>query len=264
MAVMNPDHEAAARIALSTIRDQGFALAGGQAFNLHGFGSRPSKDVDLHTDRQTDFGQALGRLQAAFAEQGYQVEVSRQSPEFVELQLTKDGRTTQLELGRNYRSGPTIETDVGPMISVEDAVGSKVGSVYEQVEAKDYIDVYAAARSGRYTRDELLALGDAREVSGIDRGVFAEQLSAAAGIPDTQYARYGLSAEQAAAVKQHMTGWAQELRERAADSHLENSMRLLNTGRSRSGHSPAVGTTGAAAPGRSPYGKGHGTGERGS
>lgn len=264
MAVMDPRHEDVARIGLSAIRDQNFALAGGQAFVKHGIGTRPSKDVDLHTDRQTDFGQALGRLRTAYAEEGYQVEVAQQAPEFVELQLTKDGRTTQLELGRDYRSKPAVETDIGPMISVEDSVGSKVGSVYERVEAKDYIDLHAAAHSGRYTRDELLALGDAREGSGIDRGMFAEQLSAAARIPDAQYARQGLNAEQTAAVKQDMTGWAQELRTRAADSQLDNSMRLFHTGNTPSGHSQAAGTAGTASPRHSPYEKGRGTGERGS
>jgi len=262
MAVMDPDHEKAARIALSTTKDQGFALAGGHALTMHGIGSRQSKDIDLFTDRQTDFGQAVANLQAAYAEQGYQVEVPRQYPEYARLEVTKDGRTTQLDLGRDYRSRPAVETDVGPVLSVEDAVGSKVSAVYGRGEAKDHVDLQAAVQSGRYSRDELLALGDEREASPMDRELFAEQLSAAARIPDAKYAEQGLGLEQTAALKQDMNGWAQEMRTRAANPDLDNSMRLLQTGQAQPGQTQAAASTGEAARRHSPYEQSRGTDDR--
>lgn len=261
---MDPDHEAAARIALSTIRDQGFALAGGHALALHGVGSRPSKDVDLFTDQQTDFSEAVAKLQGAYAGQGYQVDVTRQYPEYARLELTKDGRTTQMDLGRDYRSHPPVETDVGPVVSVEDAVGSKVGTVYERGEAKDYIDLQSAVQSGRYTRDELLALGDQREFTSIDRGMYAEQLAAAARIPDAKYAEYGLGPEQTAALKQDMSNWAQQLRTRQVNPDIDKSMGLLHTGHAMPGQGRAVSSTGEAAQRHSPYEQGREIGERGS
>ena len=93
----------------------------------------------------TDFGAAVGRLQTAFREEGYQVDVSRQAAEFAQLELTKDGRITQVDLGKDFRSQPPVETELGPMISVDDAVGSKVGSIYARGEAKDFMDPNAAA-----------------------------------------------------------------------------------------------------------------------
>jgi hypothetical protein len=169
-----------------------------------------------------------------------------------------------MDLGRDYRSRPAIETDIGPVVSVEDAVGSKVGTVYERGEAKDYIDVQAAAQFGRYTRDELLALGDEREFTSMDRGMYAEQLAAAAQIPDAKYAEYGMSPEQTAALKQDMTNWAQQLRTRAANPDLDNAMRLMQTGQAMPGANRAVSGTGAAAARHSPYEQGRGMGERGS
>lgn len=208
MAVMDPDHEAAARIALSTTRDHGFALAGGHALTMHGIGSRQSKDLDLFTDRQTNFGQAVANLQTTFAQQGYQVDVTRQYEEYARLELTKDDRTIQMDLGRDYRSRPAVESEVGPMLSVEDAVGSKVSAVYGRGDAKDYVDLNAIVQSGRYSRDDLLALGDEREASSMDRGMFAEQLAMASRLPDAEYAKCGLGAEETAALKQDMTNWA--------------------------------------------------------
>jgi hypothetical protein len=242
---MDPDHEQVARIGLAAVRDQGYALAGGHALAMHGIGSRPSKDVDLFTDQQqTDFGQTVERLQAAYGEQGYDVNVTRQAEEYAQVQLTKDGRTTQVELGRDYRSRPAVDSPVGPVISVQDAVGSKVGTVYQRGEAKDYVDLQACAQSG-YTHDQLLELADEREASPMDRGMFAEQLDFAARIPDAQYAQQGLSPDQTALLKQDMSGWAQELRTRAANPDIDNGMRLMQTGSSRQspGRSGQTGAT---------------------
>jgi hypothetical protein len=264
MAVMDPDHEAAARIALSATRDQGFALAGGHALTLHGIGSRQSKDLDLFTDRQTDFGQTVANLQSAFAEQGYQVDVTRQYEEYARLELTKDGRTTQMDLGRDYRSRPPVESEVGPMLSVEDAVGSKVSAVYGRGDAKDYVDLDAIVQSGRYSRDDLVALGDEREASPMDREMFAQQLAMAAHLPDTEYAKCGLGAGETAALKQGMTNWAQQLQTRAANPDMDNAMRLTQSGQAMPGTSRAGSGTGAAALRYSPYEHGRGMDERGS
>jgi hypothetical protein len=243
---MDPDHEQVARIGLAAVRDQGYALAGGHALAMHGIGSRPSKDVDLFTDQhQTDFGRTVERLQAAYGEQGYDVNVTRQADEYAQVQLTKDGRTTQVELGRDYRSRPAVESPVGPVISAQDAVGSKVGTVYQRGDAKDYVDLQAAAQSGRYTHDQLLELADEREASPMDRGMFAEQLDQASRIPDAQYAQQGLSPDQIATLKQDMSGWAQELRTRAANPDIDNAMRLMQTGSARQapGRSGQTGAT---------------------
>jgi hypothetical protein len=262
MAVMDPDHEAAARIALSASREQGFALAGGHALTMHGIGSRPSKDVDIFTDQQTDFDSAVTNVESAFAAQGYQVEVPRRYEEYARLEVTKDGRTTQLDMGRDYRSRPAVESDVGPVLSVDDAVGSKVGAVYGRGDPKDYVDLQSAAQDGRYSRDELLALGDEREGSPMDRQMFAEQLSAASRIPDAKYAEQGLSSEQTAALKQDLNSWSQEMRTRAAKPDLDNSMRLLQTGQAGPGRAQVAASSGEAARRHSPYEQSRGADDR--
>lgn len=259
---MDPDHEAAARIALSASREQGFALAGGHALTMHGIGSRPSKDVDIFTDRQTDFDTAVRNVGSAFEAEGYQVDTPRRAEEYARLEVTKDGRTTQLDMGRDYRSRPAVESDVGPVLSVDDAVGSKVGAAYGRGEAKDFVDLQAAVQDGRYSKDELLALGDEREGSPMDRPMFAEQLASASRIPDAKYAEQGLGPEQTAALKQDMSGWAQDMRTRAAKPDLDNSMRLLQTGQARPGASPAVSSTGEAERRHSPYEQGRGNDDR--
>ncbi|MFG1911743.1 nucleotidyl transferase AbiEii/AbiGii toxin family protein [Kribbella sp. NPDC048928] len=199
--MMDPEHARVARIGLAATREDGFALAGGQAFREHGIGVRTPEDVDLFTDRQTDFDQTMDKLQTAYGDAGYQVDLRERSAEHAKFTVSKDGRSTDIDVGRDFRSRPPVETEVGPMLSVEDSVGSKVGMVYDRVEAKGYIDLEAAVQSGHYSRDDLLALGDEQEMSGMDRDGFAYQLDQARGIPDEKFAAYGMNPEQTAALK---------------------------------------------------------------
>jgi hypothetical protein len=69
---MKPEHEHATRIALSSLRDKGFALAGGNALSKHGIGNRESDDIDLFTsDINQNVGDSVQDLLSAFEEQGY-------------------------------------------------------------------------------------------------------------------------------------------------------------------------------------------------
>lgn len=261
---MDPEHAQVARIGLSAIRDDGYALAGGQAYKEHGIGVRTPHDVDLFTDRQGDFGQAMDRLQSAYRDEGYQVGLLEQSGEHAKLSVSKDGRSTEVDIGRDFRGRPPVETEVGPMLSVEDSVGSKVGAAYDRVEAKHFIDLEAAVQSGRYSRDDLLALGDERELSGIDREGFAYQLDQAARIPDAKYAEHGFSAEQTAALKEDLGNWAQQIRTRASHPDMDTAMRVTEAGQARAGSGPANQTQGAAAHRGPSLSQERSKGERGS
>ncbi|WP_432880893.1 nucleotidyl transferase AbiEii/AbiGii toxin family protein [Kribbella sp. CA-245084] len=261
---MDAEHAQVARIGLSAIRDDGYALAGGQAYKEHGIGVRTPEDVDLFTDRQGDFDQTMGRLQSAYRDEGYQVDVLEHSGEHAKLSVSRDGRSTQVDIGRDFRSRPPVETEVGPMLSVEDSVGSKVGAAYDRAEAKHFIDLEAAVQSGRYSRDDLLALGDERELSGIDREGFAYQLDQAGRIPDAKYAEHGFSAEQTAALKHDLGNWAQQIRTRASNPDVDNAMRVTETGQARAGSGAASQTQGAAARRGASLNQERTKGERGS
>ncbi|MEU8226849.1 nucleotidyl transferase AbiEii/AbiGii toxin family protein [Kribbella sp. NPDC048915] len=261
---MKPEHERATRIALDALRDKGFALAGGNALTQHGIGSRPSDDIDLFTNQMnTDVGETLTDVRAAFAEQGYSTETIRQSEHHSRIEVARGAEKAQIDFGKDFRSKPPVESEVGPVISVEDAVGSKVGSIYTRGEAKDFVDVDAAMRAG-YSTDHLLQLADAREASPIDRPMFAELLDNAQRIPDAEYAKYGLDAEQTAGLKERMGAWANQIRTREANPDIDRSVGLLNSGQAMPGQVQAAGSSETA--GRSGHGlsQDRSRGERGS
>ncbi len=261
---MKPEHERASRIALSSVGDRGFALAGGNALSAHGIGTRQSDDIDLFTNRMDEnVGATVERLRTAFEEQGYSATILRQYPAHARIEVAQGDDKVMIDLSVDYRSKPAVETDIGPVIHVDDAVGSKVGSIYTRGEAKDFVDVHAAMQAG-YSTDQLLELADAREASPLDRQMFAHLLDTAQQIPDREYAKYGLGPEETAGLKSRMGAWANEIRTRAANPDLDNAMRLMQTGHSMPGQGRAVRSTGAADLRHSPYEHGRGTGERGS
>jgi hypothetical protein len=260
---MKPEHERATRIALSSLQDKGFALAGGNALSMHGIGSRESDDIDLFTnDLNQNVGESVEGVKSAFEQQGYTAEVTRRYPAHARIEVAKGDEKTHIDLGQDYRSKPAVETDVGPVISVEDAVGSKVGSIYTRGEAKDFVDVNAAMEAG-YSTDHLLQLADAREASPMDRPMFAQLLDDAQRIPDAEYAKYGLGPEETAGLKERMGAWANQIRAREANPDIDKSVGLLNSGQAMPGQVQAAGSSGTAER-RSSLSQERSKGERGS
>jgi hypothetical protein len=260
---MKPEHERATRIALDALRDKGFALAGGNALSQHGIGSRESDDIDLFTNQMNqDVGETAAAAQVAFEAQGYSTDMVRQGPHHARIEVAKGDEKAQIDFGKDFRAKPPVESEVGPVISVEDAVGAKVGSIYTRGEAKDFVDVDAAMRAG-YSTDHLLQLADAREASPMDRPMFASLLDDAQRIPDAEYAEYGLDPEQTAGLKERMGAWANQIRTREANPDIDKSVGLLNSGQAMPGEAQAAGS-GPTAAHRQSLSQERSRGERGS
>lgn len=244
---MDAAQEQLIRIGLATVRDRGFALGGGNAMTLHGIGARPSEDVDIFTDRgDIDFGQVFADLRQAYEDRGYGVSVDQLSAQFGRFKVTDpSGRTIGLDAGRDYRSHPPVEIDVGPVLHPDDAVACKVQGVYDRGAAKDFIDVQAAMDAG-YSRERLLELGDDRAVDGLDRNWLASQLERAQRVHDNDFAKYGISPEQSATIRTNMTNWAAEIRARQGNPDLDRNLRLAHSGVASIRSGPVTSATGEA------------------
>lgn len=211
---MDPLQSRMATVGLRAIADDGFVLAGGYALRAHGFGIRESDDIDLFTNvLDADlFAAAVERLVAAYRADGLRAEVVRQAPAFARIAVTDDhGAQAKADLGVDHRLFPPAKMAVGPVLSEADAVGSKVGAVYSRLEPRDLMDVQAVLDSGRYDPDALLTLADQKEVTPIDRPMFAGQLRAGSRLPDSGFERYGATPEQIARIRSTAEQWAEHL-----------------------------------------------------
>ncbi len=210
-----PEQRRLAAAALAVAGEHGFALAGGLALAAHGVGSRPSDDIDLftsNTDPQA-FSTAVDAVHQAFTERGWSTSEQRRGPLYARMIVeVAEGQQYELDLAVDYRAHPAVAVaDLGPVLDVADAVGSKMGALYGRGEVRDYVDVREAVVAGRYSREEVVQLADEREVEPLDREVLALRLRQAASLPDRELAAY-LSTSDAALLRQWFAAWANELR----------------------------------------------------
>jgi len=96
----------------------------------------------------------------------------------------------------------------------DDAVANKLAALYGRAADRDYVDVDAVLRSGRYRGVDLLHL--VREADpGFDQAMFVQALLAADRVPDQAFERHGLTPAQVAELRQRLRAWAQELTDSA-------------------------------------------------
>ncbi len=211
---MNPFHERLAHVALAAAGTYGFALAGGYAVQAAGFLDRFSEDIDLFTSsaRCSEFDEAVEAIVAAYAADGLDIDVNKRFDTFARLIVTdrRSSETSKVELAVDWRANDPIMMAVGPVLHPDDAVANKMGALFGRVQARDFVDVDAAYRSGRYGREELLRLAEAAD-SGFDRRMFADAIGEAARIPADAFARYGVSGRDLDDLRTRFADWRAEI-----------------------------------------------------
>lgn len=212
-----------ARLVLDAVSDIGFALGGGQALHAHGYGDRPSMDLDFY---QTSFDVSVfdraevAVLQAAH-NAGFQATVGHSDSWLRQIIVTDPATSEQvaLDLGQDYRQHPPVLiANLGLVISAADAAASKARALNDRRAARDYLDIAALLSSGAWTPTSLYtALRDQlRPTLTVEQ--FAADLAAAGDQDPEDYTAYGLDAEDIAHLATAFNGWAEELSRTMADS----------------------------------------------
>ena len=204
-------------LVLDHIGSEGFALAGSGAIREHGITDRLTHDVDLFTTSATSpaaFAGAVAAAEDALTGHGYRVTRTRITPEFARLliETSDDGedRVVEVDLGIDWRSEPPTQLAIGPVLALPDAIGNKVAAVYSRGETRDFLDLDAIRRSGRFTDQDLLALAKEHD-PGFELAHFIDQLHWINRIRPGRTSRYGINAEDLDHIKTRITAWADEL-----------------------------------------------------
>lgn len=69
---------------------------------------------------------------------------------------TGDGLQLDVDLNVDWRQDDPVTLDVGPVLSLADAVGNKVSALCSRGEPCDNLDVDAIRASGRFSDDQLI------------------------------------------------------------------------------------------------------------
>jgi len=200
--------------ALSALDGRAFALAGSGAIREHGMVDRLTHDVDLFTNDPDPaaFESAVDHLANEMKRVGHNVEQVRRSPQFAQLRIiTPEGRSVDMDLAVDWREKEPVALSIGPVLSLEDAVGSKLSALYTRNEARDYIDVDSIRASGRFTDGELINAAMERD-AGFEVEMFSQQLDRIDRIEPRRFEEYGIDVVQLDAIKDRFTRWAASLR----------------------------------------------------
>jgi hypothetical protein len=217
---VDPRHSKITQIALEVAAEYGFALAGGYAVSAHGMGDRLSSDVDLFTDwhSRESFPRAVNAIIDAMQSHGYSVSVVILNETFARLLLddraAPDQEAEKLELSADWRAHPPVMSAVGPVLHPDDAVANKMCALFGRAEARDFLDVDAAIRSGRYSRERLLELAAGSD-PGFDPVMFADALGSLRHITDADFDLYGSSPDELAAMRERFADWRASISRRS-------------------------------------------------
>ena len=94
--------------------------------------------------------------------------------------------------------------DVGPVLDLEDVVGSKVCALASRVEPRDYVDTAAALE--RYTVDQLIGLAK-RLDPGLEDRDFADAGRQLDRMPDQLFTRYVRDQQDVAHMRERFASW---------------------------------------------------------
>ncbi|WP_427132319.1 nucleotidyl transferase AbiEii/AbiGii toxin family protein [Pseudarthrobacter sp. S9] len=192
---MDHSQRVAAKIALAVLAADGFILAGGQALIEHGITDRPSEDIDLfalhrrHTP--ATFAASVQKMTAALEASGYTVEITRQFDEFASVTVGHDEEAIVIDLGLDWWENSPAIIDIGPILSLNDSVASKLLAVYGRGYARDYLDAYSIITSRRFTHQQLIRLCQRRDPN-LDLDLFATSITRHRTLPTTEFTKYGL------------------------------------------------------------------------
>jgi hypothetical protein len=205
-----------AEIALRAAAGHGFALGGGVSLIAHGIISRPTKDIDLFTDREGAVAAAADAVEAALRAAGFQVERVERFGDIAEVWegLTDNlaewivtgsgGSRVMVQMANVDRSRDPVTMSFGPVLHIEDAVGRKVVALAERAEVRDYVDVAAAL--ARYTPDQLIGFARRTE-PGLRDGELADAGRRLDHLGDGEFTRYGLSPADVATLRKRFATW---------------------------------------------------------
>lgn len=214
MTAGDPFQSEVAKAALGVAAPYGFALGGGQALVSHGIVSRPTEDIDLFTDSDDGIGPASELVETELSKVGFEVEFLPGDTDLseifdgfenqlVEFEVRRGKHTVRLTLARFDRGLEPVLLDIGPVLHIEDVIGSKVAAMATRAEPRDFVDVAAALRL--YTREQLLELAHRSDPALIMDEV-AESMRLLDRVPDAVFTRW-VAAEDVATLREAFTGW---------------------------------------------------------
>ncbi|MFJ3231455.1 hypothetical protein [Streptomyces sp. NPDC086787] len=189
-------------------------LAGGYALRAHGLVRRPHANVDFATESPEPVERIAGTVGAALEARGRHVGVGAVTALTAQLTVTDPptGGECELVLHKETFWQPAELTEDGPVLSLEDAVGTKIRALYDRGSAVDLIDAQAAAN--RFALPELEELGRRHALDPFDLPTLQSRLTGTDFYADRDFTRHGLDEPAITALRAWAQHWSDDIAER--------------------------------------------------
>ncbi|MCX4673613.1 nucleotidyl transferase AbiEii/AbiGii toxin family protein [Streptomyces sp. NBC_01381] len=186
-------------------------ITGGYAVQAHGLVDRLSQDLDVATENPSPMDEITRTVSDGLARRGWHVRQIETSPLSGRLIAADPHTGEECEvdiLKEAFWSSPTT-TELGPVLALDDVIGTKVRALADRGAVRDLIDVHAASRL-RTTADlETLGRRHARYEFSLHE--LRDRLVGAEWWDDEDFADYGLEPARVDALRAWALAWAGDL-----------------------------------------------------
>jgi hypothetical protein len=168
-----------------------FVITGGYAVQAHGLVDRLSRD---------------GR--------GWQVRVIGVDPISARFMVTDPGTSEDCEVDilKEGFNRPPESTPWGPVLALDDVIGTKVRALADRGYPRDLVDIHAAARIR--SQNELESLGRKCAWDEFSLEGLADRLSSVQWRADEEFSAYGLSGDEIAHLRRWAQAWSDDINRR--------------------------------------------------
>ncbi|MFI9752716.1 nucleotidyl transferase AbiEii/AbiGii toxin family protein [Streptomyces collinus] len=189
-------------------------LAGGYAALAHGLVERTGPDVDLATEHPAALEAVADAVRSGLVERGWLVQTLEAGPLSAQFLVTDapSGVECEAALHKEVLWRPAVETELGPALSLDDLVGTRVRDLADRGLARDLVDVHAA--SARWSHPELEELGRRHAPDTFDLTDLQARLTGTDWLDDRAFTGAGLDAPAVAGLRRWAQEWADDIAER--------------------------------------------------
>ncbi|MGW7071844.1 nucleotidyl transferase AbiEii/AbiGii toxin family protein [Streptomyces sp. NPDC054855] len=199
-------------------------ITGGYAVQAHGLVDRLSQDLDVATENPAPMDEIARTVRDGLVQRGWTVRQIETSPLSGRL-IAADpatGEECEIDILKEAFWSPPAVSEHGPVLALDDVIGTKVRALADRGAVRDLIDVHAASR--HCTTADLEMLGRRHARFDFSLHDLRDRLAGAEWWDEEDFSDYGLSPEQIAALRAWALVWISDLDTRLfADTDPDDS-----------------------------------------
>lgn len=191
-------------------------LAGDCAVRAHALLTEAAREasLELATENPEPMDQIAAMVRYGLTQRGWRVRPLETDPLSARLLVTDPDTAEEatVDLLKETFWRPPVMTDLGPALSLDDLIGTKVRALTDRGAVRDLTDVHTAAAHWSYP--DLEEQGRRHAWDDLDLADLQSRLEATELLDDREFVAAGLDEESVPVVRRWARAWADDIAER--------------------------------------------------